>query len=301
MHHSITSETRLVGIATRLYRRFFQPEDPHGWADYHCVEQPDGYFWIHTHGLRRWRLPELEFIGVPHDMCGHAHQLMFAIIENLRAAGAARADGDIEAAFSAPGQNFRQMATLRAAPREDSPHRDILRIVDWDRPLDSGFPARLFVSHIAAWAELAGDPAQKEAMCRRALAIFPGHFLEMTAGAEIDPREADITDAQHRANLSIYLSLADALFAQGRAAEATGYLEDAIARCPGWGQAHRGWLVAKYRRKDAFMNFWRDADIAEICGRRRPANTTGPLPKLKAKAARAVPKIRKPRSARRSA
>ena len=299
MHHPITSETRLAGTTTRLYRRFFQPDDPHGWADYHCVEQPDGCFWIHTHGLRRWGLAELELTGVPHDMRGHAHQLMFAIIENLKPAGAARADGDIEGVFSMPGQNFRQMATLRPAPREDSKYSTIMRIVDWDRPVESGFPARLFASHIAAWAELAGDPAQKEAMCRRALAIFPGYFLEMTAGAGLDNRDADFTDLQHRANLSVYLSLAEALFAQGRAAEAIGYLEEAIARCPGWGQTHRAWLIAKYRRKDAFMNFWRDADIAEICARIRPANTTGPLPKLKAN--RTTSKKRKTQGAKRSA
>ena len=299
MHHPIISDTRLAGTATRLYRRFFQPDDPHGWADYHCVKQPDGYFWIHTHGLRRWRLPDLEFTDVPHDMRGHAHQLMFAIIESLRGDVAVRAVGDIEGLFSAPGQNFRQMATLCPSPHEDSRHRDILRIVDWDRPVESGFPARLFAAHIAAWAELSGDPAQKEAMCRRALAIYPGNFLEMTAGCDINPRNADVTDLQHRANLSVYLSLADALFAQGRPGEAIGYLEEAIARCPGWGQVQRGYLVEKYRRKDAFMNFWRDADVAEICARRRPANTTGPL--AKPLASRAAPKKRKTQRARRSA
>ncbi len=282
MHHPITSETRLAGTATRLYRRFFQPGDPHGWADYHCVEQPDGYFWIHTHGLRRWRLPELEFTDVPHDMRGHAHQLMFAIIESCRDAGAAHADGDVEGVFSAPGQNFLQLATLRPAPRGDSEHWNTLRIVDWDQPAESGFAARLFASHIAAWAELAGDPVKKEVMCRRALVFFPGHFLEMTAGADIDPRDADLTDLQYRANLSIYLSLVEALFAQGRVTEAIGYLEEAIARCPGWAQAFRGWLVANYRRNDTFINFWRAADISEICVRCRPAGMAGSPPEQKA-------------------
>ncbi|MDH5409996.1 MAG: bacterial transcriptional activator domain-containing protein [Alphaproteobacteria bacterium] len=279
MYHPITSETRLAGTAGRLYRRFFQPDDPHGWADYHCVGQPDGRFWIHTHGLRRWRLPELEFIDVPHDMRGHAHQLMFAIVDSLKSAGVARSDGDVDGISSAPSQNFRQMATLCPVPHDDPRHRDITRVVDWNRPVESGFPLRLFAAHLAAWAELADDPVRKEAMCRRALAIFPGYFLEMTAGADVNPGNADLTDLQHRANLSAYLSLADALFAQGRAGEAIGYLEEAIARCPGWGQVHRGYLVGKYRRKDVFMNFWRGADIVEICARRRPPNTTGVLPK----------------------
>ena len=238
-------------------------------------------------------MPELEFADVPHDMRGHAHQLLFAIIDKLRIGGGVRAHDDVEGIFSGPGQNFRQMATLRPVPHEDAAHRNCLRIVDWDRPADSGFPARLFASHIAAWAELGEDPAGKEAMCRKALAIFPGNFLEMTAGADLKPDNPEITDLQHRANLSTYLSLADALFAQGRPGEGIGYLEEAIARCAGWGQAHRAWLIAKYRRTDDFMNFWRDADIAEICARRRPANTTGPLPKMKAKPKRAAARPRK--------
>ena len=79
--------------------------------------------------------------------------------------------------------------------------------------------------------------------------------------------------------------MARALFDQDRPGEAIGYLEEAIARCPGWAQTYRDYLVRKYRRKDAFMNFWREADIADICARRRPANTSGPLPKLKVKRA----------------
>ena len=38
MQHPITSGTRLAGPVSRLYRRFLQRDDPHGWADYHCVE-----------------------------------------------------------------------------------------------------------------------------------------------------------------------------------------------------------------------------------------------------------------------
>jgi len=283
MHHPVTDDIRLVGTLKRLHLRYFKRDDPHGWADYHCVEQANGRYWIHTHGPRRSKAPDLEFVDVPHDMRGHAHQLMFALIEYLRITGAVAAGGDIEGTFSVPGQTFRQMATLRPAGHGDKRHGNILRIVDWDRPMDSGFPARLFSAHVAAWAELADSPTQKEAMCRRSLAIFPGYFLEMAAGANFDPRKPEMTDLQQRANLSAYLSLADALFAQGRTAEAVGYLEEAIARCPGWGQTQRAYLVAKYRRKDDFMNFWREADIAEICSRRRPANTTGPLPKPKSR------------------
>jgi len=299
MTHPIDAGTRLVGTGTRLYRRFFSPDDPHGWADYHCVAEPEGTLWIHCHGLRRWRLPDLEFVGVPPDMRGYAHQMLFEIVANARARRLLAEESDIEGVFSAPLQSFRQMATLRWSRREDPDHKGGLRIVDRGHPAESGFPRRLFASHIAAWADLAEDPARKEAMCRRALAVFPGCFLEMSAGADVASGKADLTDLQQRANLSVYLSLAQALFDQDRPAEAIGYLEEAIARCPGWGQTYCDYLVRKYRRKDAFMNFWREADIPEICARRRPANTSGPLPKLKRK--RAASRKRQTKRARRSA
>jgi len=285
MRHTITARTRLAGPLTRLHRRYFKPEDPHGWADYHSVEEPDGTFWVHTHGLRRWGLPDLEFVGVPPDMVSYAHQMLFEIITHAKGGLALAAESDIEGVFSAPVQSFRQMATLRWAPHDDPEHQETLRVVDWGHPVESGFPRRLFVSHVAAWADLAEDPARKEALCRRTFALFPGCFLEMGAGIDIEPGKADLTDLQHRANLQVYLSLAQALFDQDRPAEAIGYLEEAIARCPGWAKVYQDYLVNKYRRKDAFMNFWRDADLKEICARRRPANTSGPLPRRRPKAA----------------
>jgi len=129
-----------------------------------------------------------------------------------------------------------------------------------------------------AWAEFTEDTEQKEAMCRRALAIFPGYFLEMTAGADMVPGKADLTDTQFRANLSAYIALAHALFDQGRAKEGIGYLERAIARCPGWACTYRHHLLNAYRAKDRYIEFWREADIEAICSRLRPANTMGPMP-----------------------
>lgn len=292
MQHPVTPETRLVSPATRLFRRFFKRQDPHGWADYHCVEEPDGRLWIHCHVPPRSPLPNLEFVGVPPEMRGYAHQLMFEIIAHGRARGGLGANMDIEGIFSAPLQNFRQMATLRWTEHEDAEHFGTLRIVDWDQPLESGFPHRLFASHIAAWAEFAHEPPQKEAMCRRALAIFPGYFLEMTAGIDIKPGKADLTDLQFRANLPAYISLAHALFDQGRAKEGIDYLQEAIARCPGWACVYRDHLLKAYRSRDRYIDFWREADIAEICAAKRPANSMGPLP---------VPGAKKPATRKRAA
>lgn len=277
MRHNISSETRLAGPGQRLLRRLFDLDDPHGWADYHCIETADGTLWVHCHvSGRAWC--GLELVDVPMDMRGHAHQLLFGILAHGRAGQPIAADRDIEGDFSAPVQNFRQMATLRGTEHEDAEHSGMLRIVDWDQPATSGFPRRLFASHIMAWAEFTEEPARKEAMCRRSLAIFPGYFLEMSAGADIVPGKADLTDTQFRANLSAYIILAHALFDQGRANEGTGYLEQAIARCPGWACAQRHHILKAYRAKDRYVDFWRSVDIEETCARLRPANTMGPMP-----------------------
>lgn len=278
MIHPIASETRLVAPATRLFRRFFSPHDPHGWADYHSVEQPDGTLWIHCHGPRRQ--PDLELVCVPPDLRAHAHQLMFGIMAQGRALGGFGPDMDVEGAFSLPLQSFRQMATLRAAPCEDddTDHRGMLRVVDWDQPLDSGFPRRLFASHIAAWAEFARDPGTKEAMCRRALAIFPGHFMEMTAGEDIRPDDADLTDPQFQANLTAYISLAHALFDQGRGNEGISYLQEAVARCPGWARVYRDHLLVTYSNDDRYIQFWRNVDIEQVCAELYPASMIAPPP-----------------------
>lgn len=283
MPHPITADTRLVNTGNRLYARLFNPDDPHGWADYHSVTSDDGYLWIHTHGLARRGLPELEIVDVPAPLRGHAHQLMFGIVARLRELGREGIAEDIDGRFSTPSQNFRQPITLCPAFHDDAAHRNILRIVDRGMPVEAGFPRRLFAAHLTAWAELADDPARKEAMCRQALAIDPGCFLEMMAGAEIDPGNPDFTDLQQRASLAAYVTLAEALYEQGRTAEGERYYEEAAARCPGWAQVHRAWLVGKYRRKDAFMNFWRELDLTRICTLYRPANSTGPLPKLQPK------------------
>jgi len=275
MQHPITPETRLATPASRLMHAIFRRRDPVGWADYHCVEEADGTFWVHTHGLRRRHLPDMEIAGVPHDMRGHAHQVLFGIAAHARTERPLSAHGELEGVFSAPSQNFRQAVTLYRAPHEDAAHGALLRIVDRDQPMESGFPRRLFASHLAAWAELQPDPARREAMCRRSLALFPGFFLEMNAGAGLRPDDPDLTDLQFRANLSACITLAGALFDQGRAREGFAYLEQAVARCPAWGRIHRDHILRHYRGEDRYYYFWREADLDEICRRLRPANSMG--------------------------
>lgn len=275
MKHPIKSGTRLVKPVPRLFYMLFGRSNPRGWADYHIVPERRGTLWIHCHGPARRGGANLEFVGVPMDLRNQALQLMFSLVAQMRAGRKFAADGDFAAALSSPRQGFMQIGTLRAAAWTDKDHKGMLRVVDHGELLNSGFPRRLFASHVAARAQRAEDPARKAALCRKSLDIFPGDFADLAAGRGAD---ADgITEPQNRCNLTAYTGLADALCAQGRYSDACGVIADAIARCPGWAHGYRDRLLQSGAPGTPYTRFWRDANIPEIADRRRPAAESGPI------------------------
>jgi len=268
MNHPITSKIRLAGPVSRLYRKLFKPDDPRGWADYHMVPDRRGTLWIHCHGLQRRLGGDLEFVAVPTDLRAVALDLMFAVIRHLKGGHRACADMPLSARLVSKTQSFAHLATLRTAPRADKRHLGSLRILDYDEPIQSGFPRRLFASHLAAQAEAAKDPKRKEKLYRRAIEVFPGDFGG-DEGVEFDPAAPDLTVQQNRSNLVAYMGLAEILRAQRRMGEAAGFLEAAIARCPVWAMAHRAFLLQDYRPDDPYLRYWNDANIGEIALRRQ--------------------------------
>lgn len=268
MDHPITSKTRLTGPVSRLYRKLFKPDDPRGWADYHMVPERRGTLWIHCHGLQRRLGYDLELVAVPPEFRAVALDLMFAVIRHFRGGRPAAADMPLSARLVSKSQRFAHLATLRAAPRADKRHQGSLRVLDHDEPIQSGFPHRLFATHLAAQAEAAEDPKRKERLYRRALEIFPGDFGG-DEGTEFDPNAPDLTMQQNRSNLAAYMGLAEILRAQRRMGEAAGFLEAAIARCPRWAMVHRVHLLQDYRPDDPYLRYWKDANIGEIVLRRQ--------------------------------
>lgn len=269
MDHPRTSDVRLTGRVSRLYRKFFRPEDPLGWADYHTVRERRGTLWVHCHGLRRSLGAELEFVAVPHDLRDVAQDLLIELIRHLRQGHAVAADTDFEARLLSPGQSFAHLASFRTAPRSDRRHTGMLRVVDRGEPMQSGFPVRLFAAHLTARAEAESRRRRKEGLYRKAIEIFPGDFADDREGADFDPAAPVLTSLQYRSNLAAYLGLAEFLRAQRRVGEAAGCLEAAIARCPGWARVYREYLLLTYRADDPYLRYWKDADVGRIVLRRR--------------------------------
>lgn len=57
----------------------FGPGHPRGWTDMHAVvetEQSDT-LWIHTHGLEKLGLHDIEFVSAPTALRGYAHGMLF--------------------------------------------------------------------------------------------------------------------------------------------------------------------------------------------------------------------------------
>lgn len=282
MQHSLSGGVRLVSPVARVFYSVFGRTNPRGWADYHCARERRGTLWVHCHGPAKRGGANLEFVGVPTELRAAALQLMFALVAQMRSGRKLRADEDFAAPLSSPQQSFMQIGTVRATAWSDRHHAGMLRVVDYGEALQSGFPLRLFASHLAARASRADDPKRKAAMCRRSLEVFAGDFSDPADGIGTDVGDADITELQNRCNVLAYTGLADALCEQNRHNDACGVIVDAIARCPAWARGYRDRLLDADARENQYTRFWRDADIAEIALRRRP--TEEPVP-----AARAAP------------
>lgn len=276
MEHSLRGKVRLVRPTARLLYRIFGRANPRGWADYHCVPERRGTLWVHCHGPAKRGGANLEFVGVPTELRANALQLMFAFVALMREGRKWHADEDFAAPLSSRRQTVMQIGSLRAAAWSDRDHAGMLRVVDYGEPLLSGFPKRLFASHIAARAMLADTPDRKAKLCRKSLDVFAGDFADAGGAIGSDGDDADLTELQNRCNLLAYTGLADALCEQNRHNDACGVIVDAIARCPGWARGYRDRLLASDAPLNQYTRFWRDADIAEIALRRQPAEAPAP-------------------------
>lgn len=268
MDHPIKSGTRLVAPPGRYFRKFFMPDDPRGWADYHIVPERRGTLWIHCHGARRRIGADLEFVAVPPELRPVAIELLFALIRQFSGRRAVAADAPVAVRPLSKAQAFAHVATLRAAPRTDKRHQGILRIVDHEAPMNAGYPYRLFATHLVAKATRQADTKRKESLYRRAIDIFPGDFAG-DEGTVFDPSAPDLTALQNRSNLAAYLGMAEILRTQRRMGEAAGFLEPAIARCPTWAMAYREHLLQSYSADDPYLRYWKDVNIGEITVRRQ--------------------------------
>ncbi len=207
----------------RLLYRVIAPGHPRGRVRFDAVyEEPAGTLWVHTHGMSRWGLHEIEFVGIPYALRGYAHGLLFDIIGYMRTQKPILPDEDLGGLFVSQDQPAYHLSTARLVSRpSDSSHSSALRFVDFKATVETGFPRRLFASHIAALASTERSAVKRESMFRTALELFPPAAEQEGE----DPRE----NANNWAALE---GLGNALCDLGRAEEGLQCLSRAAAASP---------------------------------------------------------------------
>lgn len=274
--HVPEAQHHLHGAAMRLLYKIIAPRNPRGWLDFHAVREPgDRTLWIHCHGMERWNLPNMEILGVPWSLGGYAHGLMFELLGYCKNTKQMNADETFGGYFTGAEQIAPHLGVLRASPCREAGHEGMLRVVDEGQPAEAGFPYRLFATHISALGWNQRKPERAVAQYREALKIFPGDYAGMTEGLDSEAGKVDSAVLQQKSNLSSWDGLAHALFCMGQDREGAECFEQAIARCPGWARFFKQFVLEEEAGSpltgDAYVRFWSDADIDEICARLRPS------------------------------
>jgi hypothetical protein len=235
------------------------------------TEPPPETLWIHSHGMARFGLPDLEIVGVPGDLRGYAHGILFEILGYTKTVKPIRPDENFGGNFvGGDAQRVPHLATLRAVPDRDAEHAGLSRVVDLGASLADGFPRRLFAAHLCALGERTRGAKAVE-LFRRATEIFPGEMLDAGEGLDAEGR-VDLQATQQRANLFAWEGLAAALVDVGATDEAIAALEQAVARCPAWARDYARFVTAPESPAPPdhpFTAFWRELDVDRVQSRVR--------------------------------
>lgn len=218
----------------RWLYRIVAPRHPRGWLDVQAVYKQDAEpttMWVHCHGMERWNLPNVEFVGVPLDLGGYAHGLMFEIVGYMKNEKPIGPDENLGGLLVSEDQPAIHYATARHVSRLDDPaHDGFLRFVDFEQPLEAGFPFRLFAAHLCALGMAAGSPEKAESMLQRAIEIFPHGPT-----AEMPPEQYE--EGSNPNNWAVWLSLGLSLCSQERLEEGIECFKEAVARYPAGARA----------------------------------------------------------------
>lgn len=193
----------------------------------HAVQEEHGTgLWIHTHGMRKWDLAEVEMVGVPPDLAGYAHGIMFDVLGYMKNQKHIHADENFGGMLVSQEQIVFEYCTFRRAPDrpEHEANGECLRIVDLGQPADAGFPVRLFAVHLCALGRAARNPKQQIPLLRRAIELCPGECCQ-------NPQDIGERDSNPGSYFS-WAGLGDALCDLGQEEEGLQCLQEAAARWP---------------------------------------------------------------------
>jgi hypothetical protein len=232
----------------------------------HAVSETDpGTLWIHTHGMERWELPNIEIVGVPRELGGYAHGILMHVTGYMRTQRPIRADENLGGKFVFDEQVVIQTATLRQAPRSDADHAGTLRIIDYAEAAEAGFPRKLVASYLIATADSSKNPVKKTDVLRLAISVFPGNSST--------PSTAPEHEGPNNPNgYFAWENLGTTLCEIGKVGEGVRCLEEAVARWPSGARSfsrHVRDLLVRGEvpppEKSPLTRFWTGVDVDAVC------------------------------------
>lgn len=253
---------RLHGVAVRTLYRILAPRHPRGWVDvHHVITDATGVGWVHTHGMTRLNLPEVEMVDVPPHLAGYCHGILFDVIGYLRHVKPI-ADGEsFGGNLVSEDQVVPHQATMHAVTNDEH-HRNVLRVVDQGLQRDGGFPRKLVAAHLLALADQERRPNRQERLSRMAIDIYPGG----------DETPGSVEEAWRNPNNyfgwdKLAVSLAD----QGRSDEAAAAWDESAVRWPEAASRFATHVVERMKaghipppEADPSTAYWRDFAIATV-------------------------------------
>lgn len=241
---------------TRLFGRRKQGPDaaqPDNSVERHI--NADGTVRLTTVGIVERGSKELQIDGTPADLVSEAMDLLKRL-GDLAARENFQRDGEtLGGPLLHEAQPVIHAATLRLASRTTEPGADeLFRVVDYQEPVNAGFPARLMATHLALVAE--SEPTRRRIqLLRRSVALFPGEAARFDSTFAFERGE----------NVGNWLGwslLGETLIEAGSIEEGLSALERAVLRCPAWADDFARHVAESVRRtgtdprEDPRLQFW---------------------------------------------
>ena len=256
---------RIHATAIRWLYRIIAPGHPRGWIEMHAVHEAGRTgLWVHTHGMDRWGLTDLEIVEVPEDLKGYSHGLLFDILGYMKNVKPIQADETFGGMMVSPDQVVVEHCQFRAAPERKDHERSgpCLRIVDIDEPLESGFPKRLFATRLCAYGRTSNNQEKAIGLLRRSIDLLPGDYSQ-------DPQDLQ-ESGDNPGNYFAWEGLGCLLCETGQEAEGLQCLREAAARWPFAAADYANYVRDCVKegklpppRKSAQSKFWCELDAAE--------------------------------------
>ena len=188
----------------------------------------DGSLRLTTAGVADKGSRELRIDGVPERVVDVTEALLVKLAELAAREGLTQDGETLGGPLLHGAQPVIHASTLRVASRTSVPGADeIFRVVDWNEPVDGGFPARLVATHLALSAEQETRRRRRLELLRWSVELYPG-----------SPAATDESFSFERGeNIGNWLGwslLGETLVECGSIEEGLRAIEQAVLRCPAW-------------------------------------------------------------------